>query len=834
MNKLHRAESFINQVERSSVVARSAVAAMLGLLAPIAAPVSAAEEKPAAGSTLEEVIVTAQFRKENLQDTPLAITAISADSLQARSLTSVADLGATAPNVNLKVAGAAFGNVTQAFIRGIGQADFNYAFEPGVGMYVDDVYYGTMFGTVFDLLDLDRMEVLRGPQGTLFGKNSIGGAVRLISKQPEGDGRSYLEATYGDFNRIDVRAGTDVTIVPNKLFMRVSAVSKQRDGYQDVIDFACANPSLAGSLPQLSSGPGCKIGTYGGEDVQAARVAFRLTPNDRLEISLTADILQDNSELQADTLLAVDSNQATIATLADNGSIVQVPRAQAGAAPAGLVPFWNARVNLPTYGIPWDSRFITGDPYKSYATYTNFDGIQAPKERTVDAWGASGVIQFDISDDLQLKSITGYRTYDGNISHDPDQSPLSIQIANSVVGSEQFTQEFRLSGRSFSDRLDWTTGVFYFDVENTLRGPVIVDLFGADGNPNDALAPPMPGLRFMQDDSIESTSKSAYLHLIYALTDRWNVFAGYRYTDEEKSYAFDHSGAVGNLPGSGFFRVTSPSEVAYTRDDWRFGMDFDVTRDVMVYGQVSTGYRSGGVNPRPFSPTQLTTFGPEQATAYEIGAKSNWVDGRVRANVAVFYTDYKDRIVNQQIQDNAGIPFTGPINIGTATVQGAELEIEAMPLDNLSISATYGLIDIELDTQAGSPAGFIDPAGTIPQGSISPGVPERTASAGIQYEIAVGSSGSLTPRLDWSWQSRTYYDNQNTTLASQEGYSLLNARLTWRTPDDAWSVAVGVTNLTEEEYYVNKFTLLPFGLGTLEGQPARPREWAVTVRRSFN
>lgn len=814
---------------------RRHIAAMLGILAPLAGPANAAEEEQTTGgSLLEEVIVTAQFRKENLQDTPLAITAISAESLQARSLTSVADLGATAPNVNLKVAGAAFGNVTQAFIRGIGQADFNYAFEPGVGMYVDDVYYGTMFGTVFDLLDLDRMEVLRGPQGTLFGKNSIGGAVRLISKQPEGDGRSYLEATYGDFNRIEVRAGTDVTIVPEALFMRVSAVSKQRDGYQDVVDFACANPSLAGSLPRLSTGPGCKVGTYGGEDVQAARIAFRLTPSDKLEISLTADILQDNSELQADTLLAVDTNQATIAVMADNGSIVQVPRGQTAAAPAGLVPFWNARVNLPTYGIPWDSRFITGDPYKSYATYTNFDGIQAPKERTVDAWGAAGVIQYDVTDDLQFKSITGYRTYDGNISHDPDQSPLSIQIANSLAGSDQFTQELRLSGRSFSDRLDWTTGVFYFDVKNTLRGPVIVDLFGADGNPSDALAPPMPGLRFMQDDSIESTSKSAYLHTIYALTDRWNVFAGYRYTDEEKSYAFDHSGAVGNLPGSGFFSIATPSTVSYTRDDWRLGVDFDVTRDVMIYGQVSTGYRSGGVNPRPFSPTQLTTFGPEQATAYEFGTKSSWAGGRLRANVAVFYTDYKDRIVNQQIQDSAGIPFTGPINIGTATVQGAELEIEALPIDNLSITATYGLTDIELDAQAGSPAGFIDPAGTIPTGSISPGIPEKTASAGIQYQIDFDGSGSITPRLDWAWQSRTYYDNANTLLASQESYSLLNARLTWRTSNDDWSVAVGVTNLTDERYYVNKFSLLPFGLGTLEGQPARPREWAVTVRRSFN
>jgi iron complex outermembrane receptor protein len=312
------------------------------------------------------------------------------------------------------------------------------------------------------------------------------------------------------------------------------------------------------------------------------------------------------------------------------------------------------------------------------------------------------------------------------------------------------------------------------------------------------------------------------------------VFAGYRYTDEEKSYAFDHSGAVANLVGSGFFSVATPSTVSYTRGDWRFGMDFDITKDLMVYGQASTGYRSGGVNPRPFSPTQLTTFGPEQATAYELGAKSSWAQGRLRANLALFYTDYKDRIVNQQIQDSAGIPFTGPINIGTATVQGAELEIDAAPIEHLTVSATYGVLDIELNAQAGSPAGFIDPAGTIPEGAITPGVPKNTASLGVQYEWIVGSAGSLTPRLDWARQSRTYYDNQNTLIASQDGYALLNGRLTWNAPKDEWSVALGVTNLTNKEYYINKFTLLPFGLGTIEGQPARPREWAVTVRRSFN
>lgn len=843
----------------SSTVLTSAGATLLLGSAPALAQqiaVSGADE----ASVLGEVTVTAQFRAENLQETPLAITALSGDLLEQRSLTNMAELAATAPNVNFAPGGTAFGNITQAFIRGIGQGDFNFAFEPGVGMYIDDVYYGTMFGTVFDLLDVDRIEVLRGPQGILFGKNSIGGAVRMVSRKPSGDGAGYAEATVGDFDRIDVRGAVDVALVPDRLFARVSAVSKQRDGYQDVIDFACANPSQAGTLPPRATGPGCKLRTYGGEDVQAARLSLRIVPSDRWEINLTGQLIEDNSELQADTLLAVDTGSGTVAVFQDGGVGTMTAAEAIGLNSAGgvnggggvLAGLWNLRVNQPTFGIDWDSRFITGDLYKQYGTYTNFEGVAESQERTVDSWNASAVVDINFTDNLALKWISGFLTYDGNISHDADLSPLSIQIANSTIGSDEFTQELRLTGQVFNERLDWTVGGFYYDVENTLDGPVILDLFGADADPwgdgcpgSPVTCPPVPPLRFMQDDRIESTSKSGYVHGIFAITDRLNVFGGYRYTEEEKSYFFDHSGAIPGVPGSGFFAIAVPATVSYSRSDYRAGADFNITDDVMVYAQASTGYRSGGVNPRPFSPTQLTTFGPEEATAYEVGLKSDLFGRRLRANLAVFQTDYKDRIVNQQIVDNSGIPFTGPINLGTATVQGAEVELNWAPVDNLLISGTYGYLDIELDPQDGAPAGFIDGCvgppnctapivGTIPEGSITPGVPEESASAGVQYAFQLGADGgSLTPRVDWSWRSRIFYDNANTQLASQEGFSLVNARLTWDAADGKLSVAGFVTNLTEEEYFMNKFTLLPFGLGTLEGQPGRPREWGLSLKYRF-
>src|SRR5581483_716260 len=192
----------------------------------------------AAGDTqLEEVIVTAQFRKQSLQSTPIAITAVTGQQLDERSVTSVTDLNGVAPNVNITLGAGTFGPVAQTFIRGIGQSDGHPGLEPGVGIYIDDVYHGLMLGSDLDLTDLDRVEVLRGPQGTLAGKNSIGGAIKLYSKKPTDDTDGYAEAGYGDFNRINLRAGGNFTLIADKLYVRVSGTSKHADGYMTQLDY---------------------------------------------------------------------------------------------------------------------------------------------------------------------------------------------------------------------------------------------------------------------------------------------------------------------------------------------------------------------------------------------------------------------------------------------------------------------------------------------------------------------------------------------------------------------------------------------------------------------
>ena len=207
-----------------------------------------AEQKDAPVS--DDIVVTAQFREQRLQDTPISITAISADTLEAREQRSVSDLGRFAPNVSLSPAGQFFGNSISAYIRGVGQSNSNFAYEPGVGMYIDDVYYGTTFGAVFDLTDLERVEIPRGPQGTLAGKNSVGGSVKLFTRKPDDTASGFIEGTYGRFNRIDVRGSANIALSDN-LFVRLSGVSKSSDGYMTRLDFGCANPG--GGIPPRGS-----------------------------------------------------------------------------------------------------------------------------------------------------------------------------------------------------------------------------------------------------------------------------------------------------------------------------------------------------------------------------------------------------------------------------------------------------------------------------------------------------------------------------------------------------------------------------------------------------
>jgi iron complex outermembrane receptor protein len=275
----------------SSIGLALAVTAALGAARPALAADSAA---PDTSGQLEEITVTARYRSENLQQIPIAITALSGEQLEAHGFTNIVDLDKVAPNVTLQQSGASGGKTAVAYIRGVGQNDFTLSFEPGVGMYLDDVYFGTTFGAMFDLGDIDRVEILRGPQGTLFGMNSEGGAVRIFTTQPKGDNSGYLSVGYGSYNRTQVKGAFDFSIIPDTLTMRISSGMNTIDGYVTRYDFVCEHPTEAGNLPRLTSAANCKIGNEGGDTAETLRANVRWTPNENLEVRFSADALKDH------------------------------------------------------------------------------------------------------------------------------------------------------------------------------------------------------------------------------------------------------------------------------------------------------------------------------------------------------------------------------------------------------------------------------------------------------------------------------------------------------------------------------------------------------------
>ncbi len=572
--------------------------------------------------------MTAQYIAQPLQTTPVSISAVTAQTLEQRGMTSLADLTTSVPALTLKKAPAAFGSAVQAYIRGVGQYDSAFASEPGVGMYIDDEYYGTLFGSNLQLLDLDRVEVLRGPQGVLGGKNNIGGAIRLFTQKPKGDGSGYLQATYGSFNKIDVKGAVDVSIIPDHLFARVTAMSRNQDGYMTVLDYACMNPATSGSLPVRTLRPDCKIGKMGGTNVQGGRIALRAIVNPSIEDNLSVDIIRDNSQTQANTLIAADPGTGSWNPSGDvswfNGNkVVSVPRDQFftprsdGSLPTAGPTAAEAQV-LANYGITWDKRFIPANPYRqTYATYTTAQGNNYTEGAFVHSWAINNIFDWDLTDNVHFKNITGYRTYHAGNSADDDVSPVDWGLATSYPYNREFQEEARFTGNLFDGHLDWTLGGFYYHRLNTQNGPVILGAI-------------VPSLVFEQHDKYVTTNKSAYLNVIYHPIDTVDLFGGVRYTKENKTFYFDHSGAVPGYPGSGFFRSTvdpqyscnafdptvppcdhsiSPALQPHTsktsRPDWRAGVDYHITNDKMVYFSFSTGYRTGGTNSRPFTPAQL-------------------------------------------------------------------------------------------------------------------------------------------------------------------------------------------------------------------------------------
>lgn len=825
------------------------IAALPLASAPVFYIPSSASAQENENQVLDEIVVTSRYREEPLQQTPIAITALTGDDLEFRAFHDAYEVGYAVPNAALRPAQAAFGNTMSAYIRGIGQYDFDFAFEPGVGIYIDDVYHPFTMGSQIDLLDIERVEVLRGPQGTLFGRGAIGGAIRYVSRQPQGDGTGSVSLTVGDYDRVDVRGSYDFAIVEDRLFARVAGMSRSRDGHQDVIDFACAFPGQAGNLNPRTPNRGfnCRLGTQGGEDITGARGALRWVATDDLEFTVTAEFLDDDSEARADTLTGV----------------------------APVQDFYRTFVLDNLLDIDYDARFLPPNPFVTYATYDDpLSGLSVIPQTTFEKTSLSAVMDWALTDTVSARLILANTEITSEFATDADGSPLNIQTVDGLTEMETTTAELRVSGRAM-DRIDWTVGGFYYDgsadawqtvsipwlsylldvfLPNPF-GPSILlgDITFEEGA---ALLHSDPSTyTFVKSSNLHDAShESVYAHFVFDLTDRLAISAGGRYSSDEKVVQFDNT------------RVVNPRVVVEDdRTDWKVGVDFTASDDVMVYGSVATGYRPGAYNSRPFQATQVVAVDAEDAISYELGVKWDLFDNRLRLNLASFFFDYETRILPVggtecplldlgpppvyatvdpstpgAVQDSLGQWCTTTVSRtfytnGPAEITGYEAEILWRPTDNLTVSGQIGTLDWEspdIDNCDGDLDGVPDP-GRNCVNDLPPLVPDQNWSVGISYDFAMDDGSVITPRVDLYAQTETCF-LIDSPAGCVDSYELLNAALMWSSPEDAWTVTLGMTNLTDEEYYLNAFDLIGFGQPTAEAQPGRPSEWYVTFRRNFH
>jgi iron complex outermembrane receptor protein len=762
---------------------------------------------PAEGQ-LEEVTVTARFRAEKLQETPLAITAVTGDTLAARGATDVTNLAAFVPNAVINPLGAGWGATIAASIRGVGLSDNSLSFEPGVPIYVDGVYLGRPQGAILDLLDLDRVEVLRGPQGTLFGKNAIGGTVSMVSKAPTGDGKGYVDVGLGDYNRRDFRGAYDISVVPDQLFARVSFSSKRHDGYVDVLDYECVNgPGSLGNGPiKLGSqtGPtdsrGCVMDHQGNENVQSARIALRWLATDTLEANLTGDYTTQNQEGPPDQYDLI------------NGT-------------SGIAGVWNTVVGKPVFGIPWDSRFLPPRNYTNYDGYSDpITGHVFPNVNDMTEWGLSNVDNWTFLPGITLKAVTAYRKFSNSFGRNSSGSPIPINYTWDTSDHEQFSEEITVSGNAFS-ALDWTVGGFYYDARDSNQG-------------FSSLFPLLAGFEpsnFNDYDNQKTKDYAGFLHGVYHFTDKLSMELGVRYTSDSKNAVIFREEFGGAL--------TIPHKsvpIAAVRTSPKIGFNYQFTADVMGYIQYSTGFRGGGFGPRPSDAFQVRSFKPEDLKTTELGLKSEWFEHRLRWNSAVFYSRYSNLQQGFNTTDPSGNPWFSTTNVGASRIYGFEAELLTEPVAGLQFQGSFGYLNYKV-TDAG---GAIDPATgqssfgvciVHSDGSncVPPRTPKYTAGLSAQYTANVTASGStLTGRLDTTYQSAVYFtDLTYTAVPGQQGYALLNGRLTWDSPHKEWSVSGWGTNLTNKFYYQGKLTLQV--LGFEEGNPGPPRMWGINLRRNF-
>ncbi|MFV3075523.1 TonB-dependent receptor [Niveispirillum fermenti] len=580
---------------------------------------------------LEEIVVTARKRAENLQDTPIAITAVTGAAIEEKGLTSLSEISYSTPNLVLNGSAPLSGNPAAAvvFLRGVGQIDFAIHTDPGVGIYVDGVYVARSVGSVLDLLDLERVEVLRGPQGTLFGRNTIGGAISLTSRGPGDELGGQVAVTMGSDKRREAQFSLDVP-VSETVSTKFSGFTRQRDGY----------------VRRLQTGE-----KMGDDDVLAGRFQLRWQASENLTALVAADVTRRREKSAPNVALDLDPDAFPLAFLYNN-RIATNPICQT--APD---------TSRDCFGAAWQ----TGTPYATNGTRQT--------KADVDVFGTSLTLDWE-GDGVSVKSITAYREMQAVFGRDTDHTPFDYLYSANDQEQDQFSQEFQVTGRSFDDRLKWLVGAYYF------KESAFDDYISAGA---------VNGSRGL--NHVRNSNWALFTEATYDLTPDLHLTAGLRYTDETKKLRTDQYVNTGIRSPIGTIIVADNSwqSRSFTEATPRVTLAYDVSSALMAYGTYSEGFKSGGFNARYSSPVAAPVpYDPEFATLYEAGFKYESPARDLRLNLAAFRTDYDDIQVDFSYP---GVLGTLVGNAAAGRIEGVEVEFTWYPLPGLHLDGSVSHLD---------------------------------------------------------------------------------------------------------------------------------------------
>lgn len=763
----HRSMPVAARPRAHSSKMKKSIAVALALAA--AVPVGAQQADDGA---LEEIVVTARRRSESLQTTPVAVTAFTAEALESRNVDTLDNIAKFTPNIRFDGAAALSGGNYNAtvFIRGIGQNDFAIFSDPGVGFYVDGVYYARSIGGIMDAVDLQSVEVLRGPQGTLFGKNTIGGAVLINTQRPTEDFGGRVEVTGGRFNRFDAKGTLNVPLADGKLLTRLSVSSLNRDGY----------------AKRLSDGE-----DMGNRNADSARLQMQTDLAENVTFHIVGDVTRAREHSAPNKLLAVAPAPGLtgVPFLTNYNQLV---------APSRGVVAPNGQRTL-------NSSFITDSPYTTWATGPNINNL--------DLWGVAGTLNWDLGG-AEVKSITAYRKLEAVFGRDGDNTPFTYRETFNDDEQWQFSQELQISGDSFDGRVTWIGGLYYFTEEGSdqARADLAIGLWPP-------LGPPLsPATRIL--NKIDNSSYAAFGQGNVKLTDELSATLGARWNRDKKWISVFNQRQRDNVI---FTDVQRSAE--WNSFTPKAGLEYKAAKDVLLYASAGKGFKSGGFNARPLvDASEVTQYEPETIWTYEAGAKTGWFDNRLILNAAAYLSKYD----NIQLTVNQ-TPRNFVANAAKGTIKGAELEVRARPAKGLDFDLAVGYTDASYD-EVGSGLG---PTQILPITKDAKFVktPKWTVSTGLQYTYILPDDSSLALRGDLSAYSKFYNDVANTALIAQDGYGIANARLTYTSPDDSWTASAFVTNLTDRRYFVSGNASAAFGLA--EVSYGRPREWGVSFAVKF-